>query len=334
MKKCIAIIGAGMAGLTLAQRLKNHAKVNVFEKARGVGGRMSTRQADPFAFDHGAQFFTARDNRFAAFLAPHLASGLVQEWQGKVITLDPDKKTTDRLWFEPHYVACPGMNSLCKKLADDIEIKLNCEVNPLGEKKSDSWELLDKEGRSLGLYDIVISTAPSAQTCKLFGAFLPPDEKLRYSKLLACYTMMFGFQRKWDQSWIAAKIHNYPLEWIAVNSTKPQRNASTTTLVVHSTNAWAEEHANDDLQQAELFLRDQLRQVLKINLDAPDYFSLHRWRYALLDKAHDDASRDPPYFERKLQLASVGDWGSRSRVEDVWLEANLLADKLLHSVVA
>jgi predicted NAD/FAD-dependent oxidoreductase len=141
--------------------------------------------------------------------------------------------------------------------------------------------------------------------------------------------MMFGFQRKWDQSWIAAKINNSPLEWIAVNSTKPGRNADTTTLVVHSTNAWTEEHANDDLQQTELFLRTQLGQVLKINLEAPDYFSLHLWRYALRDKAHDDISRDPPYFDLKLQLASVGDWGTRSRVEDVWIEANILAELIL-----
>jgi len=331
MKKRIAIIGAGLAGLTLAQRLKNHAEVNVFEKARGVGGRMSTRQADIFSFDHGAQFFTVRDQRFAEFLAPHLASRLVQEWRGKAITLDPVKKTTDRIWFEPHYVACPGMNSLCKKLSEDVHIKLNCEVAPLGDKKLEGWELQDKESHRLGIYDIVISTAPPVQTCRLFDIFLPLDEKLRHCQLLACYTMMLGFRQKWDQPWIAAKIHSSPLEWIAVNSTKPQRNNSTTTMVVHSTNTWAEAHANDDLQQAELFLRDQLRQVLKINLGTPDCFSLHRWRYALLDKAHDDESRDSPYFDQKLWLASVGDWGSRSRVEDVWLEANQLADKIFQS---
>ena len=59
MKK-IAIIGAGISGLTLAHQLKAHADIVVFEKARGVGGRMSTRYGDQFEFDHAAQFFTAR----------------------------------------------------------------------------------------------------------------------------------------------------------------------------------------------------------------------------------------------------------------------------------
>jgi predicted NAD/FAD-dependent oxidoreductase len=329
MKKRIAIVGAGIAGLTLVNRLGVDADVHVFEKARGVGGRMSTRHQDPFTFDHGAQFFTVRDKRFTEFLAPHLESGLVREWKGKVITLDVGKKATDRLWFEPHYVACPGMNGLCKGLAEGITIQLNCEVAPLGEKKTDGWQLFDKNGHGLGVYDLVISTAPPVQACRLFGAHLSQDAKIRHSKLLACYTMMFGFHKKWDQAWIAAKVQNSPLEWVAVNSTKPGRNKDVTTLVVHSSNIWAEEHADDDLSQAEKFLRDQLNQVLQLNLDQPDYFSLHRWRYALLDKAHDDQTRDAPYCDETLQIASVGDWGSRSRVEDVWLEANRLADKIL-----
>jgi predicted NAD/FAD-dependent oxidoreductase len=290
---------------------------------------MSTRQAKPFTFDHGAQFFTVRDKRFAEFLAPHLDSGLVKDWNGKVVTLEQDKKITDRLWFEPHYVACPSMNSLCKKLADGINIHLNAEVAPVGEKQSSGWVLEEKNGYALAEFDLVVSTAPPRQTCRLFDAYLPQESKLRHRKLLACYTMMFGFKKRWDRSWIAAKINNSPLEWVAANSTKPGRNADLTSLVVHSNNVWAEAHADDDLHQAEIFLRDQLERILDIELKSPDYFSLHRWRYALVDKEHDDHTRDSAYYDESLQLASSGDWGSRSRVEDVWIDANRLADKIL-----
>jgi len=329
MKKNIAIIGAGIAGLTLANRLHPHANVIVFEKSRGVGGRMATRQAEPFRFDHGTQFFTVRDRRFEEFLAPHRASGLIQAWQGKAITFDPEKKVADRLWFEPHYVACPGMNSLCKKMAEDIQVELQCEVAPPGGKTANGWALHDTGNRSLGHFDLVISTAPPVQTCRLFEAFLPPGSALRHSKMLACFTLMFGLNRKWDKPWIAAKINNSPLEWIAINSTKPGRDHERTTIVVNSTNAWAEQHVDDALHEVETCLRGHLKTLLDVDLDAPDYFSLHRWRYALLQKAHDDASRDAPFFDQALQLASVGDWGSKSRIEDVWKEANQLADQVL-----
>ena len=329
MKKNIAIIGAGMAGLTLANRLNPHANVTVFEKSRGVGGRMTTRQADPFSFDHGVQFFTARTPGFQKFLAPHLASGLVQEWKGKVITLDPQRKVSDRLWFEPHYTACPGMNSLCREMARGIQVRLNCEVARPIEKTAVGWPLSDIDHQSLGNYDLIISTAPALQTCRLFDSFLAPDAALRRSKMLACYTMMFGLHKKWDQPWMAAKINNSPLEWISVNSSKPGRNHDLTSLVVHSSNAWAEQHVDDDQKAVEAFLRDQLKLVLGVELDAADHFSMHRWRFALLEKAHDDKTRDQPFHDRDLGLASVGDWGSRSRIEDVWIEANRLADQIL-----
>ena len=128
MKKRIAIIGAGISGLTLAQKLHDHADVVVFEKARGVGGRMSTRYADPFYFDHGTQFFTARSKAFQDYITPLIAQGVIAPWQGKVITFQENKTISDRIWFEPHYVAVPNMNSLCKHIAKNLSVTLSTEV--------------------------------------------------------------------------------------------------------------------------------------------------------------------------------------------------------------
>lgn len=329
MKLSIAIVGAGLSGLTIANVIGDHAEVTVFEKARGVGGRMSTRYADEFYFDIGAQFFTARNKYFKQFLAPHFFSGLVQEWQGKVVTFEKGKKMTDRIWFEPHYVATPGMNNLCKKLAENIKINLNCDIAPLGEKSKQGWELFDKNGTGLGYYNWVISTAPPVQTIHLFDKFLPQDSILNQSKFLACYSLMFGFHKKWVHSWMAANILNSPLEWISVNSTKPGRNHNLTTLVVHSSNRWAEAHVDDDLEKTEYFLRDELQQILKFDISDPEYFSLHRWRYALLDKPNDDTIKNQFYYDKVLQLASVGDWCSRSRVEDTWLNSHELGLRIV-----
>ena len=329
MKKRIAIIGAGMSGLTLANRLKDVFDVVIFEKSRGVGGRMATGTADAFKFDHGTQFFTVRDKHFSHFISDYINSGIVSEWKGKVITLEADKKTSTRLWFEPHYVACPGMNSLCKKMAEGISIRINCEVAPLAKRNNNVWQLTDISNQELGEFDIVISTAPPIQTSKLFNDFLPLSAPLRNAKFLACFTMMFGFHKTWDKSWIAAKVKNSPIEWIAVNSSKPGRDSTKTTLVVNSSNIWAEEHVNDDLTNTEKFLRNELNRVLDVELEYPDYFSLHRWRYALVSKPQDKMTRDLPYYDESLNLASVGDWGSQSRIEDVWIQANQLADTIL-----
>lgn len=67
----MAIIGAGFSGVVLGQELQKFAEVKIFEKARGCGGRMSTRRIEDFAFDHGSQCFTARSKEFQNFLRPN-----------------------------------------------------------------------------------------------------------------------------------------------------------------------------------------------------------------------------------------------------------------------
>ena len=66
---CI-VIGAGIAGLLAARTLQEHGlRVTVLDKGRGVGGRMATRRIGSAVFDHGAQFFTARDPQFDTLIS-------------------------------------------------------------------------------------------------------------------------------------------------------------------------------------------------------------------------------------------------------------------------
>ena len=79
-KRCL-IIGAGIAGLLAARTLQERGlQVTVLDKGRGVGGRMATRRIGSAVFDHGAQFFTARDPRFQALVNSWLAAEVAAEW--------------------------------------------------------------------------------------------------------------------------------------------------------------------------------------------------------------------------------------------------------------
>jgi renalase len=320
----LAILGAGLSGITLANALRDHFTVTLFEKSRGPGGRMSTRRAEPFFFDHGTQFFTARSQAFQAFLRPHLASGLVQEWQGKVITLESGKAPTKRLWFEPHYVACPGMNQLCKTLAEDLHVQLGAEIQPIQQSK-DGWQLTDQHGQARGVFDWVISTAPPTQTRRLFDEFIPPNAPLHEAKMQGCFSLMLGFNQTWEESWIAAKVPQGPLGWISANSTKPLRDRTTTCIVAHTTNAWAEAHIDHDRAEIEKQMVDELKKLSNIRCDRADYHSLHRWRYACTQEG--DALGT--FIDQSAKLAAIGDWGTASRIEDVWQQAARVASSLI-----
>ena len=81
----IAIVGAGIAGLSCAHALQADGNtVTVFDKGRGPGGRMATRRVDTalgtIAFDHGAQYFTARDPAFVQTVVRWSEESVAARW--------------------------------------------------------------------------------------------------------------------------------------------------------------------------------------------------------------------------------------------------------------
>ena len=74
----VAILGAGLAGLTCAQALAEQGwNPTLFDKGRRPGGRLATRESrhSTLAFNHGAQEFEAQDPRFKERLTQWAESG-------------------------------------------------------------------------------------------------------------------------------------------------------------------------------------------------------------------------------------------------------------------
>ena len=84
-KPRLAIIGAGLSGLMLARQLASCASCDLFEKSRGLGGRLATRYTDDYQFDHGAPDFTATSAAFRAFVRTLEQAGVVAPWQATCV---------------------------------------------------------------------------------------------------------------------------------------------------------------------------------------------------------------------------------------------------------
>ena len=326
----IAIIGAGLAGLHLASRLQDKADVTVFEKSRGVSGRLATRRIDDYEFDHGAQFFTARSDIFMRFLAPFISSGVVQPWEPRVLTLAQGEKPYRRDWFECHYVAVPAMTSLCKAMAAALDIRLHAHVtgiSPCAGPPRNAWSLQSGGETLPELFDWVISTAPLPQTRQLFqGPNAEPDilSGDEQADVLPCYTLMLGFETLPSLPFEAARVKHASIDWIALNHSKPGRSALPA-MVVQSTHAWARQHVDSAEGQVRDALLHDLANVLATPLPEPRVMALHRWRFA---KA--EPPLDTTYFlDADRQLAACGDGFTESRVEGAFLSANALADTLV-----
>ena len=130
---------------------------------------MATRRtADGLTFDHGAQYFTVSDERFGRYVTSWQKSGLVDVWEGTICLLregriDPSENETRRL------VGTPGMTSVCKHLAAEIDVHLQCEIASL-KSVGKSWRLIDTTGKAIGTFDVVIVSAPSPQSATFSAA--------------------------------------------------------------------------------------------------------------------------------------------------------------------
>ena len=58
----------------------------------------------------------------------------------------------------------------------------------------------------------------------------------------ACFTLMLGFEKNPNLGFDAAMIHNEIISWVSVNSSKPDRNSNNFSLVIQSTNNWADKN--------------------------------------------------------------------------------------------
>lgn len=312
-----AIIGAGLAGLTLARRLSASHTVTVFEKARGPGGRMSTRRATPFAFDHGAQYFTAETATFKAFLEPFVTASTVATWPS-TIQLEGGAKVSDKA----KYAAAPGMNGICKSLSEDLDVRAGCKIEAL-ERRKDGWRLQEASGDMHGPFDWVISTAPAPQTEILFPKSFSGMEQLSRVEMLGCFALMLGFDAPIDLPWSALKSGVPPVGWMAINSAKPGRDDAFS-LLVQSNNAWAEQHLEDDPEAVQATLLHAASDLAGIDLSIATHQVLHRWRYA----ATATPVAEPFLMDRDLQIAACGDWCLGSKVEAAFLSADALADAI------
>ncbi|MEM9354694.1 MAG: FAD-dependent oxidoreductase [Pseudomonadota bacterium] len=321
----VAVIGAGVSGLVCARTLQDHGiNVTVFEKSRGPGGRMSTRRTDEgYQFDHGAQYFTARDPRFRRYIDSWQHDGTVASWNGRIVMLQGgevigEKSGTDR------YVAVPGMNSVCQHLASDLNVHYGTKVSPL-QRSNANWQLMDGDSNALGTFDAVIVSAPAAQTADLLTSVPGLAERARSSAMSGCWAVMVALEQGLQLPFQGAFVHESPLSWIANNRSKASRSPQPETWILHASPEWSEANMQcepDDVEAQLLaeFWRSIGKAAVEIN-----YSTAHRWRFALPTSPLETRC----LFDTELKVGACGDWCGGPRVEGAFLSGAAMAGRVL-----
>jgi renalase len=362
----VLIIGAGMTGLSAAQVLvAKGLKVTILEKSRGrsnsmvdgrfstimplvsdrgigVGGRMATRRIQGHRFDHGAQYFTARDPEFIKQVHHWLENAVVCKWFD-ALPLSSGKM--DETPIERYVTSTEGMTQIPKYMArecgDALTVKPSTEVKTI-EKTATGWLAHSVDGETYAGKSLLI-TAPLPQTLELLERSGLMDDYPLQTKQLAtvhytpCIALMVLCETQED--WPTSNTPGIkfdtdsPVSWIGDNTHKygsplPNQRAFT----VHSTPEFAMSHFDADETTIFQALFPHLEKHYSVSPWRIIESQLHRWRYACPHNMRDDLFCP---LDTGTPLYIAGDsFGNRARLEGAWCSGyaagHALVDALTH----
>ncbi|MEO0872140.1 MAG: FAD-dependent oxidoreductase [Pseudomonadota bacterium] len=313
----IAIIGAGMAGLACASALTAAGhKVQVFDKGRGPGGRMAARRVEiageSVRFDHGAQYFTARDDGFRAAVCAWEAQSAVSRWNAA-------SKSGD----EPAFVGTPGMNGPIKAMADDVgDVLWNTRIEHL-QRDGQLWRLDTAEAQFTA--HTVLVAIPAEQASDLLREAASDLAAIAASVVSEpCWAVMAAFEAPLPLETDTLRDPGAPISWAARNGSKPLR-AGAETWVLHASPQRSREVIDLPKEEAaDVLLADFFAQT-GIDPAHPVHLAAHRWLYA----QPASLKGEPARYDEAARIGIAGDYLHSPRVEGAWLSGAALAHRIL-----
>lgn len=322
-KPKVAVIGGGMAGLSCARALHEAGlAVTVFDKGRGAGGRMSTRRSGRSHFDHGAQYFTVRDQRFDARVQMWREAGVVAPWQGRLTSLP--KVFFSRTPSMIHrFVGVPGMSAVLRHFAEDLDMRFSTRVTGLSYEQ-DHWWIDTADGPVDDFFVATVVAVPAPQAVPLLAATPHLQTQVAEVEMDPTWAVMAAFEQRLDVAYDGAFVDTSPLSWVARNNSKPGR-PETDAWVLHATAEWSREHVNASPDQVTTQLLDAFGRAADLTLPNLKSVQAHRWLYARTSQP----LNKPCLFEASMSLGVCGDWCPGARVEGAFLSGLAVADHLI-----
>jgi predicted NAD/FAD-dependent oxidoreductase len=318
----VAVIGAGVAGLTCAAELaRADVAVTVLERARGLGGRLATRRRGELAYDHGAQFITARSRPFVRYVTLARNAGAASAWTPSIV------EDGERNWdapIEDWYVGVPGMSSLVRPLARGLTIHTGAFVHEL-LRRENVWELATDSGRRFGPFSAVIAAVPAPQALSLLAPHGRAFRHLVSVQMAPCWSLMVSFEDGLPAGRDVFRWTDGPLALAARESSKPGRAVEPGSWVIHATPRWSREHLEADAQEAAQLMLHAFATSTGAGLPAPAWLHAHRWRHAMVEQP----LGLPCLLDGDIAAGACGDWCIAPRVEAGFESGRAMAHSVL-----
>jgi renalase len=320
MEPCV-IVGAGLSGLVAARTLEEAGvRVAVFEKEEKVGGRMRTDLLDRGVFDHGAQFFTVRDDRFEKMVRGWVSAGVAEVWTHGFADASGKQQEDGH----PRYKGTRGMTAVAEHLARNLDVRTGSEVTGI---KADSrgWEVTAGEFTQTA-YALIITAPVPAALALVDGNGVPLPEEARraledigYDPCIAVMALLDGSGDVPEPGGV--QVGGDPLFWIADNRKKGISNVPA--ITIHAGPEFSREHARSDDAEVVRLLLEEAKDYVRARVTTT---AVYRWEHSAPLVPHEEPS---VFVEGPPPLVFCGDAYAGPKVEGAILSGLAAAEKLL-----
>ena len=164
--KDYCVVGSGIAGSTIANLLAKKFSVEIFDKARGPGGRSSNRRyGKNLSFDHGLQYISPKSKEFKKFILDLEKKRVLKKWTGNHLDFTFEKKENSI-----KFIGLKGNNDICKYLIKNI--KSNYLTSITNIKFNSNYWTIPLNRKDKVFFKNLILTCPFPQLKKLSYKYL------------------------------------------------------------------------------------------------------------------------------------------------------------------
>mgnify|MGYP001219613981 FL=1 len=320
--KDFCIIGSGISGSTIAQILGKKYSLDVYDKARGAGGRSSNKKFNKNeSFDHGVQYISPKSTQFKKFINNLIKKKIVKRWLGKHLFLNTNKKEDKK---HIKIIGNKGNNSISKYLLKDINCIFNTELIKISYKNK-AWELDFSDGTKK-FYKSLILTCPFPQLKKLSKKYIKHSFINKKVKMDANITVMLA-TKKMRPNISSYFFSDQILGWAAYENSKKRFKSNYDLWTLQSTYKWANKVINKNkinkLGNAKILI-NKFFELTNLKKNKVFHMQNHGWKYSSNSKPLNIKS----YWNSSIRLGACADWFVGPRLESGWLSAKDLSLKI------
>ena len=316
------VIGSGISGATIANLLNKKHTVDLYDKARGLGGRSSFKRLDKIrGFDHGTQYFSPKTPEFKKFTKKLIEKKILKIWEGNHKFLSDKKKENKK---HVKVIGRKGNNDISKYLLKNVRCYFQSELKKINFQNR-KWNLIFNDGE-IRNYENLILTCPFPQLKKLSKKYIKNSFIKEKIKMDANITILIEI-KKTNLGYSSFLFNDRILGWAGYENSKKRFKSKSDLWTLQSTFNWANKKINQNKvikKTNAKILIDKFFKLTGIKRTKVLFSLNHGWKYSSNSKPLKLKS----YWNSRLNLGVCADWFNGPRFESGWISANDLYKKI------